>query len=113
MRRRGNVAGAIKNSWSSSVNGHEFEAGRTLLSCQAVAARTCAPVLSEIAFALRDESLAIDTVAIDPLATFLKGPDSTPCELNVVAAIDETADLAPFAPTRDDGVGSRSRVRIA
>jgi hypothetical protein len=60
----------------------------------------CGPVLSEIAFALRDESLAIDTGALDQLATFLKGPDSTLFELNVVAAVDEAVRISRLVRPR-------------
>lgn len=54
----------------------------------------CGSVLSEIAFDLRDESLAIDTAALQLLATFLTGPDSALFELNVVAAVDETVRIS-------------------
>jgi hypothetical protein len=54
----------------------------------------CGPVLSEITFDLRDEVLAIDAGALDQLATFLKGPDSTLFELNVVAAVAETVRIS-------------------
>jgi len=54
----------------------------------------CGSVLSEIAFDLRDESLAIDTGALDRLATFLGGPDSTLLELNAGAAVDEAVRIS-------------------
>jgi hypothetical protein len=68
----------------------------------------CGAVLSEIAFDLRDESLAVDTGALDPLATFLKGPDSTLFELNVVAAVDETVRISRLLRRRGTSKWARA-----
>jgi hypothetical protein len=54
----------------------------------------CGPVLSEIACDLRDETLPIDSEALDQLTTFLRGPDSRLFELNPDGALDEAVRLA-------------------
>jgi hypothetical protein len=53
----------------------------------------CGSVLLEIARDLRDQALAIDSDALDELATFLQGPDSSLFELKLSAAADEAARL--------------------
>ena len=54
----------------------------------------CGPVLSEIACDLRDQALPIDSDALDPLATFLSGPDSPLFEPSPDRALDEALQLA-------------------
>jgi hypothetical protein len=61
----------------------------------------CGPVLSGIARDLRDQAVAIDSEALDRLATFLSGPDSPLFEPSADGALDEAVRLAHIQRRRN------------